>query len=166
MKKQRRTGTLGGTIDEIKNGTFVANARVRSSRRKSKWNFLLLLIFPLWLAIWWASVELTWVAYVLLFLRSASAVSPYWMRSMGPGQMSLASFLLMFPLFFATMPLAMVIGNFLIYRIPAARRAMDAEDRAFPGTEYTTGQRELKRLAIMLLPIAIVITLIGAWLKT
>lgn len=104
------------------------------------------------------------MAHVFLFLRSAAAVSPYWMRGIGSGPMTLASALLIFPLFIATVPVAMVVGNFLIYLIPAARRAMDAEDRAFPGTEYTTAQRELKRLAAMLLPVAILLSLIGSWL--
>jgi hypothetical protein len=41
MTKKRGPGPLGGTIDEIKAGTFLDNARVRSSRRKSQWNLLL-----------------------------------------------------------------------------------------------------------------------------
>lgn len=51
MPKDRKPGTLESTLDEIKSGAFVVNARRRSSRRKSRWNILLLLIFPLWLAL-------------------------------------------------------------------------------------------------------------------
>lgn len=59
---------------------------------------------------------------------------------------------------------AMVIGNFLIYLIPAARAAMDAEDRAFPGTEYATAQKTLIRLFKLCTPVAIALSLFGAWL--
>jgi hypothetical protein len=44
MKKNAAPGTLAGTFREMREGTFLKNARQRSSRRKSPWNFLLVLI--------------------------------------------------------------------------------------------------------------------------
>ncbi len=163
MKKKRGPGTLGDTLDEIKAGTFLANARERSSRRKSKWNLLLpLVIVPLWLTFWWVAIELGCFAH---FLLSGIAVPPVkdWMKVLG-SRMSLADFLILFAPFVPTMTAAMVIGNYFVYLIPVARRAMDAEDQAFPGTEYSTAQRELRRLTGFAAPVALVLSLLGAWL--
>src|SRR5579862_7743670 len=40
LKKNHKPGSLGSTVDELKRGTFFANAKSRSSRRKSPWNLL------------------------------------------------------------------------------------------------------------------------------
>jgi hypothetical protein len=85
------------------------------------------------------------------------------MRFLGSG-MSFSHALILFSPFVPTAAVAMVIGNYLIYLIPGARRAMDAEDRAFPGTDYLTAQRELARLARYSAPIALLLSLLGAWL--
>jgi hypothetical protein len=163
MTKKRGPGTLGGTIDEIKAGSFLDNARARSSRRKSKWNLLLpVVVLPLWLFFWWMAIELGCVAHILI---SGKPVPPAgeWMKVLGSG-MSFAHFLILFSPFLTTLAAAAVIGNYFIYLIPAARRAMDAEDRAFPGTEYSTAQRELSRLAGYTTPIALSLLMLGAWL--
>jgi hypothetical protein len=163
MTKKRGPGTLGGTIDEIKAGTFLDNARVRSSRRKSKWNLLLpAVILPFWLFFWWMAVELGCAAH---FLFSGKPVPPAgeWIKVLGSG-MSIAHFLILFSPFVPTVVAAAVIGNYVVYLIPAARRAMDAEDRAFPGTEYSTAQRELTRLAAYTAPVAFALLMLGAWL--
>jgi len=56
---------------------------------------------------------------------------------------------------------ACVIGNFLVYCIPPARRAMDAETRGFPGTDYSTAQKALSKLTGLSLSGALAPTLIG-----
>jgi hypothetical protein len=86
-----------------------------------------------------------------------------WLKVLGSG-MSFPHFLILFSPFVPTLAAGMVIGNFLIYLIPAARRAMDAEDRSFPGTEYSTAQRELTRLAAYTAPVALALLMLGAWL--
>jgi hypothetical protein len=162
MARERGPGTLGGTIDEIKSGTFLESSRTRSSRRKSGWNLLLpIVIFPLWIGIWWMAIELGCVAHLLLAGRSVPPISD-WMKVLGSG-MSFAHFLILFSPLIPTMTAAAVIGNYLVYLVPPARRAMDAEDRAFPGTEYPTAQRELKRLTLYTAPIALALLLLGAW---
>ena len=156
-------GTVGSVVEEFKQGTWFANARSRSVRRKSPWNLLLILILPLWLAIWWGTIELMWWVHAAWSQRSGSTVSAYWMKGLGAGPMTLAQFLLVFLLLFPALTTAAVVGNFLIYRIPAARRAMDAEDRAFPGTEYATAQKTLIGLTFKTLPWVLVIVLGATW---
>ncbi len=66
--------------------------------------------------------------------------------------MSGATALIVFSPFIPTVVAAMLITNFLVYLIPPARRAMDSEDRAFPGTEYGTAQKTLIRVVIITAP--------------
>jgi hypothetical protein len=156
-------GTLAAVVEEIGTGSFLANARHRSSRRKSVWNLLLpIVIVPLWLLLWWVAVELVWLVHVAVMHTPATGAFESWMKGMGFA-MSLTEFLMIFPLMIPTMIGAMVIGNFLIYLIPAARAAMDAEDRAFPGTEYATAQKALLRLIKLSMPVALALSLVGAW---
>lgn len=86
------------------------------------------------------------------------------MIGLGNGPVSLGSFLMTFAPLIPTMTAAMVIGNFLIYLIPAARRAMDAEDKDHPGTDYCTAQNQLVRLTLIGLPIGLVVSLSGTML--
>ena len=56
----------------------------------------------------------------------------------------------------------MVLVNcFGYYCIPPARRAMDAEDKRFPGTEYGARQPVLVRISMLTLPAAFVLAVIG-----
>jgi hypothetical protein len=157
-------GTLAAVIEEIKAGSFLTNARHRSSRRKSAWNMLLpIVIVPLWLLLWWTAVEIVWLVHVSTIHTHIAGAAESWMKGMGSA-MSLAGFLVIFPLLIPTMIGAMVLGNFLIYLIPAARAAMDAEDRAFPGTEYRTAQKSLIRIFKLCAPVALALSLVGVWL--
>jgi hypothetical protein len=138
------------------------NARHRSSRRKSAWNLLLpIVLIPLWLLLWSVAVELVWLVHVAVTHPHTGTES--WMKG-GGSAMSLSGFLMIFPLMIPTMIGGIVIGNFLIYLIPAARAAMNAEDRAFPGTEYATPQKALIRIFKMCAPVALALSLLGAWL--
>jgi hypothetical protein len=156
-------GALAAIVEEIRTGSFLTNARHRSSRRKSAWNLLLpIVIVPLWLLLWWVAVELVWLVHVAVMHTPTTGAFESWMKGMGSA-MSLTGFLMIFPLMIPTMIGAMVIGNLLIYLIPAARAAMDAEDRAFPGTEYATAQKALLRLIMLSMPVALALSLVGAW---
>jgi hypothetical protein len=117
--------TVRATLREIKAGTWLANARQRSSRRKSPWNLLLILCLPLWLALWFGGVRVSHAVAVLLMHGHRVPDSLMW-----PG--AVAPFFAYFPLLFATMPTSMVLINYFIYLfVPPARRAMDEEDKAF-----------------------------------
>lgn len=76
----------------MRQGTFVANAQRRSSRRKSPWNLLLVLIIPLWIFLWLKSLALVWN----LALMAKGAAVPQtvcgWLdlRFLGSRSMSLA----------------------------------------------------------------------------
>jgi hypothetical protein len=162
VRKENKPGTFGSVVDEVKDGTYIDNARRRASRRKSAWNLLLpLVMIPLWMVLWWWGVELAWWVHLHFFQHGVSPMSGNWMKALGR-QHSLPVFLMILPPFLPAISGAMVIGNFLVSLIPPARRAMEGESRDFPGTDYSTAQRSLLRATAGLLGIAFVLALIGA----
>jgi hypothetical protein len=150
----------------MRQGTFITNAQRRATRRKSLWNLLLLLVFPLWLYLWFKSISIMWNLACLAHGATVPLTLSGWVDSTWSGDqpMSWARALYMFAPFIPELAASMVLTNFLIYLIPPARRAMDNEDRAFPGTEYSTAQRTLGRVTLLSLPPALLLSFLGAWL--
>ena len=75
---------------------------------------------------------------------------------------SVAPVLVYLPLLIASLPLAMVLVNYFVYFcVPPARRAMDAEDKAVPGTDYRTQQPLLLRVTLFTFPAAFVLAVVG-----
>jgi hypothetical protein len=155
VTKRHKPGSLRSTADEFRRGTFFANAQTRSSRRKSRWNLLLLLALPLWIGLWSEAIKLAKTTATFLLHGRTVPVDLVW-----PG--AIAPFFVYFPMLIATLLTSMVLTNYVIYLlIPPARRAMDAEDKAFPGTEYATQQPLLVRLMVIVLPIAFLLAVGG-----
>jgi len=155
MTEKHEPESLGAAAAEIKHGTFLGNAMSRSSRRKSPWNFLLLLIFPLWGWLLIEGVQLARMAAILLLRGHSAPVASIWASAIAP-------FLIYPPMIVATMLMAMVLINWAIYLlIPPARRAMDNEDKPHPGTEYATQQPMLVRLALIVVPVAFLLAVVG-----
>jgi len=155
MAKQPKPGSLGSVADELKKGTFFGNAQTRSSRRRSPWNLLLLLIFPLWIWLLLEGVRIARLVALFLLHGTQIPISLVWPSEIAP-------FFVYFPMIIATMLTSMVLINYAIYLfVPPARRAMDAEDKAFPGTEYSSQQPLLVRLMAIVLPIAFLLAVAG-----
>jgi len=138
---------------ELREGTWIANARQRSRRRKSPWNFLLpIFAFPLWGAF---TFLLGWGAAYLHALFHPAAVPLF-----ASGPLRLSTALVLFPILFSALCPALLLTNILVYLVPPARRAMGAEDRDYPGTDYVSSQRALSKLGfwvcVACLPLAIV----------
>jgi hypothetical protein len=150
-----KPGTVRATLGEMKKGSWLANAQLRSSRRKSPWNLILILYFPLWFALWLGAVRLSHAVAALLTHGHRVPDSLVW-----PG--AVAPFFAYFPLMFAMIPTSMMLVNYFIYLfVPPARRAMDEEDKAFPGTEYATQQPIMVRLTLIAFPVALVCAIAG-----
>jgi hypothetical protein len=155
VSKKHKPGSLGSAAEELRRGTFLANARSRSSRRKSPWNLLLLLALPLWIFLLLEGIKLARMVAILLLRGRTVPTDLIW-----PG--SLAPFFVYFPMLIATLVTSMVLINYAIYLlVPPARRAMDAEDKAVPGTEYSTQQPLMMRLMAVTLPIAFLLAVVG-----
>lgn len=141
-------GSLQATGREFREGTWLGNAQHRASRRKSPWNLLLILALPLWLGLFFLCVDASrFVAHAFTHGRPLAG-DLIWPGSIAPAFVCLS-------LLIGTIPLALVLINYFVYFcVPPARRAMDAEDKGFPGTEYSTQQPILLRLTFVAFPIA------------
>ena len=140
---------------ELREGKWFKNARRRAQRRKSAWNLLLPLSwFPLWGAITALLMSLASVVH--------TAIHPHAGPLFGPGPLSLGQALVLIPSLLAAVTPAMLLTNTLVYLIPAARRAMDAEDRNYPEARYEPSQRALFKLGSWILVICLPLILAGA----
>lgn len=150
-----QAGSLQAMGREFREGTWLGNAQHRASRRKSPWNLLLIMALPLWLGLFFLCVNASqFVAHAFTHGRSLAG-DLIWPSSIAP---VIGYFLLLI----GTIPLAMVLVNYFVYYcVPPARRAMDAEDKAFPGTEYSTQQPILLRLTFVAFPIAFVLAVVA-----
>ena len=142
---------------ELKEGSWYNNSRQRAQRRKSPWNFLLLLFgLPLWglftLLPVWAALSLHRIFHVDAAPLFAS------------GPLRLNTALILFPALFAALSPALIVTNFLVYLIPSARRAMEAEDRGYQGVDYASSQRSLSKAGLWVLVVCIPLMLLGAFL--
>jgi hypothetical protein len=166
MTHPPKPGTARAAFQEMRKGTFIGNAQRRATRRKSPWNLLLLFVFPLWLYLWFKSIAVLWNLACLARGAAVPLTLSGWVDRSWSGEepMSWARALYMFAPLIPELAGSMVLANFVIYLIPPARRAMDNEDRAFPGTEYSTAQRTLGRITLLSLPPALLLSFLGAWL--
>ena len=140
---------------EIRGGTWLANARQRSQRRKSPWNLLLPLFgFPAWGALCFL---IGWAAEKVHGFLHPTSVPLF-----GNGPMQMNTALVLFPSLFVALCPAFLLTNVAVYLIPPARRAMNAEDRDYPGTDYTSSQRALSKAALWICAICMPLVIIGA----
>lgn len=146
---------------EIMDGTFVHNARQRAARRKSPWNLLLpALLLPLWFALGYIGFEAAWRLHLAWHPQDIGHMLEYWRHGMDAPR-----FMMLIPPMLGALPLAMVITNFLVSLLPAARRAMDNEARGTPGVDYASSQRALLRFAAVVSGVSALAAVFGAWIN-
>jgi hypothetical protein len=101
--------------------------RERKAKRKSAWNLVGLLVavlvmvpsgYGLWLC--------AWKVHVVFYPSHATHIREFWQAGIS-GKAFISSFLLAMPLFLPAMVTGFLTSNFLMWLIPPARRAMDAE---------------------------------------
>ena len=140
---------------ELRSRTWLKNSRHRSNRRRSPWNLLLLILgFAFWVSI---ATLLGWAAN-----RLHLALRPESIALFASGPLRLNTALVIFPAIFMAICPALLATNFVVYRIPPARRAMDAEDRGYPGVDYASSQRGLSKLGLWIGGVGVPVLLVGA----
>lgn len=155
LPKEDQLARLG---QELRQGSWLRNSQQRATRRKSAWNLLLpLLGFPLWLGVSALLVELAARMRALLYPDAPGVFrnSP----------LNIHSALILFPSLIGCLFPAFLLVNVLVYLIPAARRAMDAEDQAWPSTGYAASQSALFRAGLRVWAVALPLILVGVLLK-
>ena len=123
----------------------------RARRRKSRWNLLLIpaVLFP---------IIAVWVATVLLAQQGHMHLYPGQTLRNGKGLWVIVA--VMAPAL-AAVPLGMLVGNFLVWLVGPARRALDREAAPDPTLTYEATQSALLKFALLAVAIALVATALG-----
>jgi len=131
---------------------YLDEARKRASRRKSAWNLLLIpAVSGTWLVMWYASVQV--VGQLLRFTRPG--LNFVLLPDSGAGT------LIGVGLLFAWLPLAMIIGNFLVATVTPARRTLNREAQAVPGTDLASATRDLLKVILVITPTGLLLVILG-----
>lgn len=139
---------------ELRAGIWLKNVSHRSKRRLSLWNLLL----PLFGVAFWVvfAVLLGWAAS-----RLHAVIRPEAIALFAGGPLRLNTALALFPAIFMAICPALLATNFVVYRIPPARCAMDAEDRGHTGVDYDSSQRGLSKLGLWIAAIGVPVMFVG-----
>lgn len=135
--------------------SYVESAKKRASRRKSCWNLLLIPAVVFSVVILWG------ISFHVLELIH---------KGFHPGQTfsshskGLGAVLAAVAPFFAVIPIAMLVGNALVWLVPPARKALESESKKIIGASFLQTQRSLFTVASIIVPVAFVIAFIGAYL--
>lgn len=160
MKPKPRT--LRGIYGEVFSEGYFSRAMLRAQRRKSLWNVLLI---PLVVAsvgfIFYLLFLLMWQVHILIQPEHAGQLADFWRKSMS-FRSFVSSFLLAVPLGFVALPLGMIVANLLAWLIPPARRAFEREADGVAGASFNQSVIELGKLALLMLPFCLILSLIGA----
>jgi hypothetical protein len=108
MRSTLKPGSLKATLREMKERKWLGNARIRSSRRKSPWNLLLILVLPVWFFLFFEGESASHLIASLITNGRPLASDLIWPRSIAPA-------LVFVPLLIGTIPLAMVLVNYFVY---------------------------------------------------
>jgi hypothetical protein len=139
--------------------SWFGEARERAQRRKSRWNMLLLLALPLWGVLWWGGFRLVWAYHVRLYPAHAGMLGQFWPRGIGARAFA-ASLLMVFAPMIPAVVFAFLITNLVVWLVAPARRALEGEAVAVPGTGFRESQRRLALGAVIAVPAGV---LLGAW---
>ena len=133
---------------------FIEEARNRAKRRNSAWNLLLIpaVLFPL---------AVTWGLLVFGFESVHSAYYPGQSLKNGSGVAVVLTTVC--PLFTA-IPVGMLVGNWLVWLLPAARRKIEVEAINSRAADFVSSQKLLFRASAVVLPVSLGLSFIGALL--
>jgi hypothetical protein len=135
---------LGELLSETTRKGYVARAQQRASRRKSPWNLLDLLGF-VWIgAVWWLFVRGLWAARNFVIPQHAVSLSTVFRSQRG----GVAAIIVAVAPFIAAVPIGMLLSNFLLWYIPAYRRACEREAQGVWHASYADCQKDLSAFAL------------------
>lgn len=134
---------------------YIEKAQERAKRRKSKWNLLLIpgVLIPLVIILYLSFLLMDFVHGIIYIGQNFTVTS----RGIGPIMAGVAPF-------FGAIPLSLLLGNLLVWFIPPARRMLDYEASNVPGTSFVESQKQLLKIAYVVVPISYGLAFIGVLL--
>jgi hypothetical protein len=139
--------------------------KIEQTWRAYKWGFqqrqAARMRLPVWLALLMPLMVISCAAAIVI---CSIAVSVALHRSLHPGvTLSEGTIgLVMIASLIGLYPPALMLLNMLLHSIPALRRILDENSKGVPGASYRKSMDQLRKVAIILTPPALLVTLIGA----
>ena len=136
--------------------------RARQARRKSPWNLVGILVafvimglagYGLWLA--------AWQLHLLFYPEHGAHVGEFWRAGIS-GRAFVSSFLMSMPLFIPAIFIGLLLSNCVMWLIPWARRAMNAEAAGDKEMTFSGANRGLIKVGGIASGVAVLLVLIGA----
>ncbi len=156
------TRTLRDIAKEVSTEGYIGRARQRARRRKSPWNLVLI---PLVLgAVVGTTCTLFWIMWEIhtaIYPAHVGRLAEFWGKNIS-ARSFVSSFLLVVPLFFASVPIAMILANLIAWLIAPARRSFDREAEGAVGASFAEAISGLWKVALIIVPICLVLSSIGA----
>jgi hypothetical protein len=160
MKKE--APTLRGIAREILTAGYEKRAQRRAQRRKNPWNILLIVFaFAGAFLITYLLFQLMWRIHVIIYPAHVDRLEEFWSKGIGL-KAAISTFLLLVPLFFASLPMAGIAANATIWLIPPARRAFEEEATGVQGASFHESMSGLWVIARVVVPVCLLLSFIGA----
>ena len=134
---------------------YITEARIRARRRRSGWNLLLIpsYIVP-WFFLVFGSLVVLGRLYAVLHDRTDVGVLP---DTGGAILMAVGAL-------FMWLGPSMILANQLVALVRPARRALDLESAAAPGTDRASANRGLLRMTLLVTPAGLIVALVGLFI--
>lgn len=161
MKRPLNVGgqqrVVEGALDAIRPGW-----RERRARRKSPWNLVGVIVaafvmgpagYGLWLC--------AWKLHLLFYPAHEGHIREFWQAGIS-GSAFISSFLLAMPLFMPAIVIGLLVSNCLMWLIPPARRAMNAEAAGDEEMTFRGANLGLLKWGGIASSVSFILVLIGA----
>jgi hypothetical protein len=136
--------------------------RERRARRKSPWNLVgMLVALPVMGLAWYGLWLFAWQLHLLFYPAHAGHVREFWRAGIS-GRALISSFLMLMPLFVPAIAVGLLLSNCLMWLIPPARRAMEAEAAGDEEMTFRGANRGLVKVGAIASVVALLLALIGA----
>jgi len=143
--KSARPSRLAGIASEVTTKGYFARAQQRATRRKSPWNLLDLLAGLSCMGlVWWAFVHAVWLARNLLIPQHSVPFATVFHSQ----RTSLALIVFFVAPFFAAISVGFLLSNYIVWCIPAYRRAIEPEAKNVWHASFSDAQKDLSLLAL------------------
>jgi hypothetical protein len=141
--------------------------RTRQAKKKSPWNLACVFVgFGIIPVVWYYLFQVAWVLHVGFYPAHAALKKEFWGDGIS-AQAFVASFLMLMPLGIPAIVVGFLAANFILWLIPGARRAMEAEAAGDREMTFAGSNAGLIKWGGIASAICIVLSIIGiATLKT
>jgi hypothetical protein len=163
LKSEPPSGSrLLDIVSEVGRKGYRTRAYVRAAQRKSPWNALIFALAGVAYALTgYALARFAWALRNFVLSTHPVTFMEMIRRANDSGPICLLFFI---PPLFACIPIALFVGNFLVYLIPPARRSLDREAVGIWHGSYAEAQKDLALFMLWISLPGLVLSVVGAFL--